>query len=216
MDRFWVLLITPLLWRSIGIPWNIPSSWTCLVISWNTYSPWTDLEISWNIHYRHFLDYSFAMYMSWYFLEYYVLAFPRLFLRYVQVLVFPGIFVRHGQVLTFPRIFLIMAFPGKFIHRGPVLAFPWILLMLHNWHVLAFSGIFLRHLNISSNTINFTSITQKTPRTYRRVLEGTGVGVLWSYVEENPEYPEETTWRHRESNPGRSGGKRWFYPCAIL
>ena len=31
------------------------------------------------------------------------------------------------------------------------------------------------------NTINFTSITQKVNRTYKRVLEGAVVGVLWSF-----------------------------------
>ena len=32
------------------------------------------------------------------------------------------------------------------------------------------------------NTINFTSITQKVNRTYKPVLEGAVVGVLWSSV----------------------------------
>ena len=68
-------------------------------------------------------------------------------------------------------------------------------------------------------TIYLTSITQKAQRTYRRVLEGADVGVLWSYVVEETGEPGENhrpwmgehypaTCRHRDSTPGRSVGKR--------
>ena len=43
----------------------------------------------------------------------------------------------------------------------------------------------------SLNTIYLTSITQKAQRTYRRVLEGADVGVLWSSVVEETAEPGE-------------------------
>ena len=69
------------------------------------------------------------------------------------------------------------------------------------------------------NTIYLTSITQTAQRTYRCILESADVGVLWSYiVEETGELRENhppwtgdhypATCRHRDSIPGRSGGKR--------
>ena len=68
------------------------------------------------------------------------------------------------------------------------------------------------------NTIYLTSITQKALRTYRRVLEGADVGVLWSSWWKTGEpggnhrhwtgdhYP--ATCRHQDSILGRSGGER--------
>ena len=41
-------------------------------------------------------------------------------------------------------------------------------------------------LKKSLNTIYLTLNTQKAQRTYRHVLEGADVGVLWSYVVEEP------------------------------
>ena len=41
--------------------------------------------------------------------------------------------------------------------------------------------------------IYLTSITQKAHRTYKRVLEGADVGVLWPYVWKKLEHLEETT-----------------------
>ena len=49
------------------------------------------------------------------------------------------------------------------------------------------------------NTIYLTSITQKAQRTYRRVLEGADVGVLWSYVVEETEEP----WKNHQHLDGR-------------
>ena len=76
----------------------------------------------------------------------------------------------------------------------------------------------VRGLEFALNTIYLTSITQKAQRTYRRVLKGADVGLLWSYmVEETGEnhrpwtgdhYP--ATCRHRDSILSRSGGKRVF------
>ena len=34
----------------------------------------------------------------------------------------------------------------------------------------------------NSNTVYFTLITQKAHRTYRHVIEGMDVGILWSYL----------------------------------
>ena len=45
---------------------------------------------------------------------------------------------------------------------------------------------------IKLNTIYFTSITQKAYGTYKRVLEGTGVGVY------------SLTWWRRPNNPGNT------------
>ena len=69
------------------------------------------------------------------------------------------------------------------------------------------------------NTICLTSIRQKAQRTYKRVLEGADVGYLRSYVVEETGEPGENhrpwtgdhypaTCGHRDSIPGRSGGKR--------
>ena len=76
----------------------------------------------------------------------------------------------------------------------------------------------LRPLNKSLNNIYYTSIIQKAQRTYRHVLEGTDVGVLWSYVmEETGEHGENhqpwtgdhypATCRDRDLICGRSGDK---------
>ena len=43
---------------------------------------------------------------------------------------------------------------------------------------------YLPHFSLSLNTIYFTSITQKAHRTYKRVLQGADVGILWSNVVE--------------------------------
>ena len=46
-------------------------------------------------------------------------------------------------------------------------------------------------ISLSLNTIYLTLITQKAQRTYKRVLEGTDVGVLWSYMVEETGEPGE-------------------------
>ena len=46
------------------------------------------------------------------------------------------------------------------------------------------------------NTIYLTSITQKAQRTYKRVLEGADVDVLWSYVVEETGEPGENNRPH--------------------
>ena len=51
--------------------------------------------------------------------------------------------------------------------------------------------LFRQIRNDCLNTIYLTSNTQKAQRTYRRVLEGADVGVLWSYVVEETGEPGE-------------------------
>ena len=80
-------------------------------------------------------------------------------------------------------------------------------------------------MTLSLNTIYFTSITEKAHITYRRILEGAGVGIMWSYVMVETEVPGgnhrpstgdhyPATRRRQESNPGPEGDKKGFYSCA--
>ena len=77
---------------------------------------------------------------------------------------------------------------------------------------------------VKLNTIYFTLIKQKAHRTYKHILEGAYVFVLWSGVVEETRVPEENhqpfvgqplpCW-HRESIPGCSDDKWESYPWAI-